>query len=206
MTTSSRSARRRYFERSSLTSARATARRGRAFCVEPRSRPGLGDHAHDFDGRFCNVIEHPDVADPRAELRLARPPQPCDPASADLRRFMPELHLNGVPDFTPNERRKRPQRPSRGEAPAGVRRGFLAAKQSAVDQSDQRSPASSDAAANFSRIRQENDGSSARSPNPCRTSFADGVERPYPGWSPDSRRVVFAATAPYTYGVSIRTP
>ena len=63
-----------------------------------------------------------------------------------------------------------------------------------------------DAAANSSRIRQENDGSSARSPNPCRTSFAHGVERRHPGWSPDGRRVFFAATAPYTYGFSIRTP
>jgi hypothetical protein len=64
---SSPAARRRYFDRASLISGRATARRPCAFFVKPSLRFVLPDDGEDLDRRFRNVIEHPDVADPQPD-------------------------------------------------------------------------------------------------------------------------------------------
>jgi hypothetical protein len=78
---SSSSAKRRYFERSSFTAARATSRGplfAGAFLVEPRLGFGFPDEGEDLDLRFSNVIEHPDVIDAQAILRLTGPAQAFD--------------------------------------------------------------------------------------------------------------------------------
>ncbi len=102
MTISSSAASRRYFEKSSLTLARATALIGRACLVEPGLRLRLFDDREDFDGSRGDVIKHPDVVDPKAILRLTQTPKPLDSTLARFRRFEPEVTLERVPDFTPN--------------------------------------------------------------------------------------------------------
>jgi hypothetical protein len=82
MTTSSLVARRRYLEKSSFTFAKATVRLGRPFLFEPFPGFALRDDPEDFDGFVRDVIEHPDVAYPEAELRFCHPPQSLDPAPA----------------------------------------------------------------------------------------------------------------------------
>jgi hypothetical protein len=52
--------------------------------VQPRPGLGLRDNREDLDLRFCNVIEHPDVAYAQAILRLAQAPESLDPT------FMPK--------------------------------------------------------------------------------------------------------------------
>src|SRR6185503_12342979 len=94
MTISSSTASRRYLERSSFTSARATsfgALCWRAFLIEPRLRFGLRDDREDLDLRFCNVIEHPDVANSQTVLRLRQAPESLDPTLADLRRLVRQM-------------------------------------------------------------------------------------------------------------------
>src|SRR5688572_20313296 len=97
MTISSSTASRRYLERSSFTSASATSRAlfaWRALFVKPRLRFGFRDDREDFDLRFCNVIEHSNVAHTQAILRLAQAPESLDPALADLRRLMRQVKVD----------------------------------------------------------------------------------------------------------------
>lgn len=73
MTISSSAASRRYFEKSSFTSASATALGtafARALLVEPSLRLFFRDDGEDLDLRFSNVIKHPDVVDAQSVLRL----------------------------------------------------------------------------------------------------------------------------------------
>src|SRR6266446_2760165 len=84
ITISSRSASRRYFERSSLTFARATSRFGNAFFGKPGFRFGFGDDGEDLDRLACDVIEHPDVVHSEPKLRAAQPPEPLDAALTGL--------------------------------------------------------------------------------------------------------------------------
>jgi len=58
------SAKRRYRDKSSFTSARATARVRLPAGLEPLVRFGLRDDGEDFDGRFPDVIKHPDFPNP----------------------------------------------------------------------------------------------------------------------------------------------
>src|SRR5687767_15167128 len=91
MTISSSTASRRYLDKSSFTSASATSFgpvRRAAFFVEPRLGFGFRDDREDLDFRFCNVIEHPDVASAQSVLRLAQTAESLNPALADLRRFV----------------------------------------------------------------------------------------------------------------------
>jgi hypothetical protein len=98
ITISSRAANRKYFERSSFTCASATAWTRRSFLREPTLRLLLGDDGKDFDRRFCNVIEHHDVADPQSVLRLAEAAQPLHATFADFRRFVSEVAVDRVLD------------------------------------------------------------------------------------------------------------
>ena len=98
ITISSLTASRRYLERSTPPSARATSFApcvGVPCLVEPRLRFGLRDDREDLDLRFCNVIEHPDVADAQAVPRLAQTPESLDPTLADFRRLVCQVHVQG---------------------------------------------------------------------------------------------------------------
>src|SRR3990167_2314776 len=97
---SSVAARRRYFERSSLTFASATVV-GCARFVEPPLRRGFGDDGEVFDRTLGNVIEHPDIVDAQTVLRLLHPAQALDAALADLRRSEPKVALHGVAHLAP---------------------------------------------------------------------------------------------------------
>src|SRR6266478_1131899 len=91
ITISSPTASRKYLDKSSFTSARATSRVTLRWCplfVEPRLGFGLRDDREDLDLRFCNVIEHPDVAYSQAVLRLAQTPESLNATLADLCRFV----------------------------------------------------------------------------------------------------------------------
>jgi len=101
MTISSLAARRRYFDRSSLTFARATARVGFAFALEPALRFGFRDDREDFNRCFRNVIEHPDVADSQPKLRTAYAAEPLDSTLADLRRLEPEVAFQSISNLAP---------------------------------------------------------------------------------------------------------
>jgi hypothetical protein len=102
-------ARRRYFDKSSLTRARATTRVWRAFPLEPGLRFGFDDDGEDFDRRFRNVIKHPDVADSQAILRTAQTSEPLDSTLADLRGFEAEMAFKSVPNLAPIVCRKAPE-------------------------------------------------------------------------------------------------
>jgi hypothetical protein len=97
ITISSSAASRRYFDRSSFTSASATSRGlvrlWRPFCVEPGLRFCLGDDREDLDFRFCNVIEHPDITDVQAVLRLAESSKALDSTLAELCRLVCQMHV-----------------------------------------------------------------------------------------------------------------
>src|SRR5215471_6893188 len=88
---------RRYLDRSSLTSANATSfgplRFRRPLFLEPSLRFGLCDDGEDFDLRFCNVIEHPNVAVSQPILRLDQAAKAFDPTLARFRRFVAQMHL-----------------------------------------------------------------------------------------------------------------
>ena len=92
---------RKYLERSSFACASATAWTGRSFFPEPSLRLRLGDNGKDFDRRFCNVIEHPNVAHPQPVLGLTEAAQPFNTTLADLRRFVSEVTLDRVLDQCP---------------------------------------------------------------------------------------------------------
>lgn len=99
ITISSSTANRRYFERSSFTAARATSlgsfRAWRPLLVEPRLRFGFRDDSEDLDFRFCNVIEHPDIAHAQTVLRLAQAPETFDSTLADFRRLVGQMDFKG---------------------------------------------------------------------------------------------------------------
>ena len=97
ITISSCAARRRYFERSSFTSANATAWPWCAVVREPSLRLACGDDGKDLDRRFCNVIEHPDVTDAQSVLRLAKPAQTLNATLTDLRWLVSEVTVDAVP-------------------------------------------------------------------------------------------------------------
>jgi hypothetical protein len=109
MRISSPSASRKYRDRSSLTFARATAFIGRGFAVEPRLGLRLADDGEDFDGRFRDVIEHPNVVDTQAVLGSTGAAEPLDATPADLLGFEAEVALQRVPDPAARVRRQRPQ-------------------------------------------------------------------------------------------------
>jgi hypothetical protein len=109
MTISSSTASRRYLDRLSFTSARATSFAAlcrRAFFVEPRLRFGLRDNREDLDLRFSNVIEHPDVANPQTVLRLTQAPESLDPTLADLRRLVRQMHVKRLRDAISDRHRQ----------------------------------------------------------------------------------------------------
>jgi hypothetical protein len=58
----------------------------------------LGDDGKDFDRRFSNVIEHPDVANPQSVLWLAEAAQPLNATLADLGRFVFEVTVDRILD------------------------------------------------------------------------------------------------------------
>src|SRR5437016_622338 len=99
MTISSSAARRKYFDRSSLTLARATARTRRAFVIEPASGLLLFDDREDFDRSLGNVIEHPDLVHSEAILRLTQASEPLDATLARFRRLESEVTFEGIPDL-----------------------------------------------------------------------------------------------------------
>ena len=72
--------------------------------LEPCVRFGFGDDREDLDLRFCNVIKHPDIADPEPVLRLGQAPKPLDATLADLRRLVREMELDRLGDPDPNWR------------------------------------------------------------------------------------------------------
>jgi hypothetical protein len=86
----------RYFDRSSLTLARATALGGRALPLEPGLRFGFGDDDEDLDRCFRNVIKHPDVANPKAILWPAQPAEPFHATLADFCRLVPEVAFESI--------------------------------------------------------------------------------------------------------------
>jgi hypothetical protein len=113
MTISSSTANRRYFDRSSLISARATALGlvgWRPLPFEPRLRVGFRDDSEDLDLRFCNVIKHPDVAHSEAVLGLAQTPESFDAALADLCWVVREVQFEGLLDSGANRHRQVLQR------------------------------------------------------------------------------------------------
>src|SRR5437773_12368479 len=99
MTISSSAASRRYFDRSSLTLASATALMRRAFLIEPALSLLVVDDREDFDCALGNVIKHPDLVDSKPVLWLTQAAQPLDAALARLGRLESKVALKGIPNF-----------------------------------------------------------------------------------------------------------
>src|SRR5438093_13037775 len=97
ITISSRSASRKYFERSSFTFARATSRLRNPFLGEPGFRFRFGHDGEDLDRLVSDVIEHPDVIHSEPKLRVAQPPEPLDAALTHLGRFLAQMRFQCVP-------------------------------------------------------------------------------------------------------------
>ena len=76
----------------------------RAFLVEPGLGLLLVDDREDFDRGLGNVIEHPDLVDSEAILRLTQTSEPLDAALARFRRLESEVTFEGVSDFAPDTR------------------------------------------------------------------------------------------------------
>jgi hypothetical protein len=70
--------------------------------LEPRFRLGFGDDGEDFDGRFCDVIEHPYLINPQSVLRLTEAFEPLDAASADFRGLVSQMALQRISHLTPD--------------------------------------------------------------------------------------------------------
>jgi hypothetical protein len=108
ITISSSTASRKYFEKSSFTAARATSlgslRAWRPLLVEPRLCFGFCDDREDLDFGFCNVIEHPDIADTQTVLRLAQAPKTLDSTLADFRRRVCQMDFKGFRHARANRR------------------------------------------------------------------------------------------------------
>jgi hypothetical protein len=76
----------------------------RALLVEPGLRLLFRDDGEDLDFRFSNVIEHPDVANAEAVLRLAHTAKPLDAALADAHGLVPQMPLNRILGVSANWR------------------------------------------------------------------------------------------------------
>ena len=57
----------------------------------------LREDREDFDGCFCDVIEHPHLIYPEAILRPFQPTESLDTAAADFRGLVAEVTFDGVP-------------------------------------------------------------------------------------------------------------
>ena len=73
---------------------------------------GFRDDREDLDSFARDVIEHPHFPNPEAILRLTQAPQAFDSALAYPGGFVPQVPLEGVPNFSPAVARQRPVRPS----------------------------------------------------------------------------------------------
>jgi hypothetical protein len=51
--------------------------------------------------RPLNIIEHSDLSQAEAVLRLCHPSEPLDPALADLGRLVPQMDLQRISDGCP---------------------------------------------------------------------------------------------------------
>src|SRR5262249_788100 len=97
MTIASVSARRRYLDRSSLISDRATC--FIAFTMFPKPSIGLGfrHDGQDLNHLFDHIVIHPNiVADAKAVLGMSQPSKPLDPALARPGWLVPQMLLNAV--------------------------------------------------------------------------------------------------------------
>ncbi len=63
-----------------------------------RLRLGLCDDGEQLDLRFCNVKKRLDVANSQAILRLAEASKSLDATLADFRRFVGQVHADGLDD------------------------------------------------------------------------------------------------------------
>src|SRR5262245_14798639 len=102
MMISSPAARRRYFEKSSLSSANATFRISGCLFVEPFLRIRFLEDGKDFDRCFLDVIKHPYFINSQAILRSAYPPETLDPAFAQLGWFVSQVNFESVTNLTPD--------------------------------------------------------------------------------------------------------
>src|SRR6516165_1362827 len=96
MMTSSSSARRRYFDRSSFTSDSGTVFITPSYLLEPLVRVGFRHNGQDLDLVALDVIEDPQVFDAEPVLRIVPFPKAFDPALADLGRLVPQMDLHRV--------------------------------------------------------------------------------------------------------------
>src|SRR6266542_4445464 len=101
MTISPDSAKRRNRERSSLTSASAAWRTGRAVLGKPAGCFRFRDDCEDLDRFARDVIEYPHFPNPEAILRLAQAAKALDPALAYPGGLVPQVLFEGVPYFGP---------------------------------------------------------------------------------------------------------
>lgn len=111
---SSRSASRRYFERSSLIFARATSRFGNPFLDELGFSLRFGDDGEDLDRLARDVIEHPDVIHSEPKLRAAQPPEPLDAALTYPSWVMTQMRFDCIPYPRPGISLEAPERLGRG--------------------------------------------------------------------------------------------
>src|SRR5262245_14585997 len=120
----------RYFDRSSLTFARATALGGRAFPLEPGLRFGFGDDCEDLDRGFRNVIKHPDVANSKAILWPTQPAEPFDATLADRCRLEPEMAFESISHLASAARGKAPEsrQGSRSQDDLSAHSGYMIAR------------------------------------------------------------------------------
>src|SRR3989304_9784731 len=101
MTICSFSARRRYFERSSLTSLRGTLFMSLASLSQPVIRVGFRDDGDDPDAAIANIVEDSDFADPKAKLWAPFACKALDPGAGDIGRLMAQMALQPVSDLRP---------------------------------------------------------------------------------------------------------
>src|SRR5262245_42510228 len=94
---SSVSARRRYFDRSSLISDRATCFIAFTMFRKPGIHFGFRHDSQDLDHPFGYIVKHSKiVTDAKAVLGLRQPAQSLDAASAHLGGLMPQVLLDGI--------------------------------------------------------------------------------------------------------------
>src|SRR6266851_3859740 len=97
MTISSFSDRRRYFDRSSLTSDRATRFIVLSMFREPCVNLGFLHDRQDLDRLFSHIVKHANVvACAKSILRMRQTAQPFDAALAHFGRLMPQMLFDGV--------------------------------------------------------------------------------------------------------------
>src|SRR5713101_7900353 len=97
MTISSLSARRRYFDRSSLISDRATCFIAFTMFRKPGISLGFRHNRQDLDHLFCHIVKHPNiVTDTKTVLGMREPSESFDAALARFGWLMPQMRLEGV--------------------------------------------------------------------------------------------------------------